>query len=161
MSTVLVELFRHNTWANGCLLEACAGLDDGVLDATGAGTFGSVRETLVHLFGAQGRYVQVLTGSPPEPMVSEREPWPGFERLRASAEVSNHALEEVAVRADSMGILRGERGGKPYALPVAVVMTQAINHATEHRAHINTILTQAGIEPVSIDSWAWHEQGRA
>jgi len=161
MATVLVELFRHNTWANERLLSFCAGLDDSQLDATGGGTYGSVRDTLVHLFGAQGRYVQVLTGSAPVAVVSEREPWPGFERLRESASESNQALETVAARADSMDILRGERGGQPYELPVAVVMTQVINHATEHRAHINTILTQAGVEPVSVDSWAWHEQGSA
>ena len=94
-------------------------------------------------------------------MASEREPWPGFERLRESASASNRALEMVAARADSMDILRGERGGQPYELPVAVAMTQAINQATEHRAHTNTILTQAGIEPVSVDSWAWYEQERA
>jgi uncharacterized damage-inducible protein DinB len=111
----------------------------------------------VHLFGAQGRYVHLLTGQAPEPMVSEREPWPGFDTLRASARASNAGLEAVAARADSMDILRGERGGQSYALPVYVVMTQAINHATEHRAHINTILTQAGIEPPNLDSWTWHE----
>ncbi|MDQ3349525.1 MAG: DinB family protein, partial [Acidobacteriota bacterium] len=147
------------TWANERLLDFCAGLDDATLDATGGGTYGSVRDTLVHLFGAQGRYVHLLTGQAPQTMVSEREPWPGFETLRASARVSGSALEAVAARADSMDILRGERGGQPYELPVGVVMTQAINHATEHRAHINTILTQAGIEPPELDSWNWFEQG--
>jgi uncharacterized damage-inducible protein DinB len=159
MANVLVDLFRHNTWANERLIEACAEFDDATLDATGDGTYGSVRDTLVHLFGAQGRYVRTLMGEAPEPMVSEREPWPGFETLRASAAASHRGLEEVAARADSMGPVSREWQGQLVELSVALLLTQAINHATEHRAHINTILTQAGVEPVWLDGWAWNEQG--
>lgn len=159
MANVLVDLFRHNAWANERLLEACAGLDDAQLDATGDGTFGSVRDTLVHLFGAQGRYVHTLTGERLEPMVSEREPWPGFETLRASAKASHRGLEDVAARADSAGPVSREWDGQMVELPVALLLTQAINHATEHRAHINTILTQAGVEPVALDGWAWNVAG--
>lgn len=159
MATVLVDLFRHNTWANERLLEVCAGLDDAKLDATGDGTYGSVRDTLVHLFGAQGRYVHTLNGEVPATMVSEREPWPGFETLRASAVETDRALEEIATRADSMEPVKREWQGQMVELPVALLMTQAINHATEHRAHINTILTLAGVEPPGLDGWSWQEQG--
>jgi uncharacterized damage-inducible protein DinB len=159
MSNVLVDIFRHNSWANERLLAYCAELDDAQLDATEDGTYGSVRDTLVHLFGAQGRYVHTLTGERPEPMVSERESWPGFETLRASAQASNRGLEEVAARADSMGPVSREWDGRIVELPVALLLTQAINHATEHRAHINTILTQAGVEPVALDGWSWNDAG--
>jgi uncharacterized damage-inducible protein DinB len=159
MSNVLVDIFRHNTWANERLLAYGAELDDKQLDATGDGTYGSVRDTLVHLFGAQGRYVDTLTGKRPEPMVWENEPWPGFEVLRASAQASHRGLEEVAARADSMGPVSREWDGRIVELPVALLLAQAINHATEHRAHINTILTQAGIEPVALDGWAWNDAG--
>jgi uncharacterized damage-inducible protein DinB len=159
MANVLVDLFRHNTWANERMLEYCAGLDDAQLDATEDGTYGSVSDTLVHLFGAQGRYAETLAGKRPEPMVSEREPWPGFETLRASAHASNRVLEEVAARADSMGPVSREWDGRIVELPVSLLLTQAINHATEHRAHINTILTQTAVEPVPLDGWAWNDAG--
>ena len=159
MANVLVDLFRHNTWANERLLACCAELDDAQLDATGGGTFGSVRDTLVHLFAAQGRYVDSLTGQRPVPMVWEDDPWPGFETLRASAQASHQGLEEVAARADSMKPISREWQGQQVELPVALLLTQAINHATEHRAHINTILTQAGVEPVALDGWAWNDAG--
>ena len=38
-------------------------------------------------------------------------------------------------------------------IPASVILVQAINHATEHRAHATTILTQLGIEPPAIDGW--------
>ena len=159
-NNVLVELFRHNTWANERMLDVCAELDDRVLDATGDGVYGSIRDTLVHIFGAQGRYVHRMAGEPPLPMVSEREPFPSFETLRESARASSRAFEELAARAETIETLRGEYGGRPYELEPEVLFTQAINHATEHRAHINTILTQAGVEPAQLDSWAWNDLGR-
>ncbi len=160
MANVLVDVFRHNTWANERLLNVCAGLDDRYLDATGDGTFGSVRNTLVHLLGAQGRYVQTLNGAAPATMVSERERWPGFPTLRASATETNRALETIAEHADSLGVVEREWNGEIIELPVSLLLTQAINHATEHRAHINTILTQAGVEPPGLDGWSWYATER-
>jgi uncharacterized damage-inducible protein DinB len=34
-----------------------------------------------------------------------------------------------------------------------VVLTQVINHATEHREQIKSMLTALGIEPPEIDGW--------
>lgn len=36
-----------------------------------------------------------------------------------------------------------------------VVLVQAINHATEHRTQIFTILTQQGLEPPVLDGWTY------
>ena len=52
-------------------------------------------------------------------------------------------------------VLRGEYQGQSYALPVATIYVQAINHATEHRSQIATILTQQGVEPPDVSGWAW------
>ena len=38
-------------------------------------------------------------------------------------------------------------------IPASVILVQAINHATEHRTHATTILTQLGIDPPAIDGW--------
>ena len=43
------------------LLDACAHLSDAHLDATTKGTFGSVRETLMHLFASEEGYVRDIT----------------------------------------------------------------------------------------------------
>ncbi|MEZ4522752.1 MAG: DinB family protein [Thermomicrobiales bacterium] len=62
MSDHLVDMFRHNRWANLRILDWCAGLDDDLLDSSAPGTFGDARRTLVHLVGAEERYVEYLTG---------------------------------------------------------------------------------------------------
>jgi uncharacterized damage-inducible protein DinB len=49
MVSLLVTLYEHNTGANLRVLDFCAGLSDEQLDASAPGTFGRVRDTLVHI----------------------------------------------------------------------------------------------------------------
>ncbi len=65
MITGLSDFFTYNLWANLRLLDACTHLSDAQLDATTKGTFGSVRETLMHLFAAEEGYVWDITATSP------------------------------------------------------------------------------------------------
>ena len=40
-------------------------------------------------------------------------------------------------------------------IPVGILLIQAINHATEHRAQVATILTQQGSTPPEMDGWTF------
>jgi uncharacterized damage-inducible protein DinB len=53
MNDVLLELYRHKTWATLRLIEHCQGLGDEHLDATIPGTFGTIRDTLRHLVNSE------------------------------------------------------------------------------------------------------------
>ncbi|HEX5506305.1 MAG TPA: DinB family protein [Thermomicrobiales bacterium] len=156
MASILVKLFEHNRWANLRAAEACAGLTDAQLDATVPGTAGTVRVTLMHVAGGEQRYVMLLSGR--QPTYNERDGWPGAAALRRTLDESGRALADLAGRADPDEVLRGERGGQPYELPAMIVYTQAINHATEHRSQIATILTQQGVEPPDFQAWAWLDE---
>ena len=46
----------------------------------------------------------------------------------------------------------------PLDVPKAVILTQVINHATEHRAQVMTILTQLGIQPPELDAWSYFDE---
>src|SRR5216683_5557216 len=61
MTTALLELYRHKTWATLRLIEFCQGLSDEALDATTPGTFGTIRETLRHLVAAEEGYFSTVT----------------------------------------------------------------------------------------------------
>src|SRR6202011_5678949 len=62
MNGVLLELYRHKTWATLRLIEHCQGLDDKHLDATIPGTFGPIRDTLHHLVRSEEGYFFTVTG---------------------------------------------------------------------------------------------------
>ena len=154
MSSILVKLFEHNHWANLRAVEGCAGLADAQLDATVPGTAGSVRGTLMHIASTEQRYVRRLSGR--QPTYGERDGWPGVASLRQALDASGRALSALAARADPDEVLQDEYQGRRVALPVATVYVQAINHATEHRSQIATILTQQGLTPPDFSGWAWN-----
>ena len=37
-------------------------------------------------------------------------------------------------------------------------MMQAINHATEHRTHVSTMITQLGLEPPDMAGWQYMDE---
>ena len=157
MENILGQLFRHNRWANLALLDACKDLTDSQLDATVQGTQGTIRETLKHIVGAEERYVGLLGGAQPDKQ-REREPWEGIGALREAADANGLALIEIAEAEQPGRVLRATWRGTTHEMPAWLPLTQAINHATEHRSQIATILTQQGVEPPSMDGWTFHEQ---
>lgn len=152
MTRSIVALFEHNLWANLRLLDACEGLAEGQLSASCAGTYGGVRDTLVHTFASEGRYMRELTSGASEATLSEDDSFPGIPALRKHATTSGEALIGLAEQLPEDHILRGEYRGRPYEMPASLMFTQAINHATEHRTNITTILSQQGVEPPRLDA---------
>ena len=154
MTTGLPDFFKYNLWANLRLLDACEHLSDAQLDATINGTFGSVRETLMHLFAAEEGYVRSFTGTTPTPPLNELTTFPGLDELRQRAERSGRADHNCGAR-DLSQILHLDGG--TYDAPAIIVVIQAINHAIDHRSQIATLLSQQGIEPPDLDGWAYND----
>jgi uncharacterized damage-inducible protein DinB len=152
----IVELYRHNLWANLRIIDACDGLSEEQLKRSVEGTYGSIADTLVHLFASEERYVsQLPRGTPPRDPLHETRPFPGLALLRRRARRSGEALIDFAERVRPQQMLRGVYRGRSYAMSVSAPLVQAINHATEHRTQIATMLTQSGVTPPDTDGWAY------
>ncbi|HET7638754.1 MAG TPA: DinB family protein, partial [Ktedonobacteraceae bacterium] len=134
-------------------------LSDTQLDATMNGTFGSVRETLMHLFASEEGYTRSVTGNiPTTPQLKELTQLPDFDELRRRAKRTGEDLirfAEQAEQADLNKILHLDGG--TYDAPVIVVVIQAINHAIDHRSQIATLLSQQDIELPALDGWAYND----
>ena len=158
MSTGLSDFFKYNLWANLRLLDACAQLSDAQLDATMKGTFGSVRETLMHLLAAEEVYARHFTGTSPTPRLKELTTFPGFDELRRRAELSGNELITIAEQGDLSQIFHLDEG--TYEAPAIIILIQAIDHGIDHRSQIATLLSQQGIEPPALDAWAYNDAMR-
>jgi len=158
MTPGLRGFFEYNLWANLRLLDTCASLSDAQLDRTMSGTFGSIRETLLHIFSSEEGYARSVTGTAPTPQLEELTAFPGFDELRQRAEQSGNRLITASEQAEMGKILYLDEG--TYPAPVIVVMIQAINHGVDHRSRIATLLSQQGIEPPDLDSWAYNDAMR-
>lgn len=154
---MLVDLFHHNTWANMKLLDACESLGDEQLGANVPGCYGSIRDTLIHIVGAEVSYVKRVTGRlPGEPL--KRGEFPGFEVMKKVARWSGEELLQLALSAGPTNMVRETGQGKSVQYKLTALMTQAINHSTEHRTQVATILTQQSIEPPDMSGWAYMEE---
>ena len=122
------------------------------------GTFGSVRETLMHLFAAEEGYVRALTGKIPTPRLADLTHFPGFDELRQRVKRSGEALITFAERVEQEELDKIlHLDGGTYDAPVIIVVIQAIGHTIDHRSQIATLLSQQGIESPDLDSWAYND----
>jgi uncharacterized damage-inducible protein DinB len=152
MTDWTTAFYRQNEWANLAIIDVCRGLTDEQLDATVPGTYGTVRETLRHIVGAEGGYAARL-GAEPASRLKGGDPWPGFDAL---AEMASAAAEVfvASVSGDPAHAIR-VGGDDPWDAEAAVIAVQVLNHGTEHRSQIATILTTLGIEPPELSGWEW------
>ena len=150
-NTTLMKFFEHNNWANFQLIEVCAALSDIQLDAEpDATTKGSIRLTLHHMMASQQSYWTQLAGVPP---VFDWHSPPDFEAIREAAKITGEGL--LALASDESGKLETTFHHDGYAIEPWVVMLQAINHATEHREQIKSLLSKLGLTPPRIDGWMY------
>src|SRR5512143_3225667 len=144
--SVLEKMFEHNNWANGLIIDACLALSDEQLDAAPkSATMGSLRETLTHMVSSQAGYLRLLT-LPVEERVGARQPL-ALAELKQSAEESGKALAALAADGGS-GLEKSQlQTTDGFYVRPWVVMVQIINHATEHREQIKSMLSALGITP--------------
>ncbi len=152
-NAILLELFRHNVWANDVMVDACRDLSNEQLATELAGTYGRLDQTLVHLARAQGGYFRTLTDWQPGPehRLEYDEPFPGVDRIAEHLRFTGERLIEVAGNASADRDLESTWRGEPYRLPEWVLLLHAAHHATEHRQQIATVLTTLGIDPPEPD----------
>ena len=154
----LVKIFEHNNWANLRILEACAALSDEQLDTEPQSvTKGTIRRTLVHLVSSQHSYLRSLT----LPLEQRQESVTiEYADLRESVRKSGEALLAFA-RGEQQPFQSPLQTRDGYMVDAWVLMVQIINHATEHREQINSMLSALGITPPDMDGWSYGEAAKA
>lgn len=148
----LTRLFEHNNWANTLTLHACLALSDQQLDAEPlTGAYGTIRDTLTHLIRAQSGYLSLLT----IPFEQRTRPATTFDELPDLLATSGKQLLALAAGASDKGLPAPLRTLDDHHVEPWVVLLQVINHATEHREQINSMLTALGVTPPELDGWAY------
>jgi uncharacterized damage-inducible protein DinB len=153
----LTTLFSHNLWANLRLLDRCSELSSEQLATTVLGTFGSIHDTLQHITLAERSYYsRISTGQ--RYHRSEDSKSMKILEMKESIRKSGSGLIEWARKVQAEDKVLIDWDGIPREVPKTIILTQVINHATEHRAQIMVILTQLGIQPPELDSWTYFDE---
>jgi uncharacterized damage-inducible protein DinB len=156
MDPLLRDAFEHEAWANAALLAFCEQLAPEQLRATSPGAYGSVLETIRHHLDAAAWYQHRLG--------LDRVAWEKQdlrtddvgELRRRAGEVHGRWERILAEAVDPERVIDGDPDGSPTEhIRAGVYLAQVLNHGSEHRGQVCTILTTLGIEPPELDVWAY------
>jgi uncharacterized damage-inducible protein DinB len=151
MTSVLLELVRHKTWATVQLIEYCQRLAPEHLDATVPGTFGSVRDTLRHLLRSDEGYFRNITGEDSAIMPPQAGLGALAERFRERSKRWEAIMQDPALPDRDVPTRWG-------TCKAVAAMAQSIHHADDHRTQVLSILGARGLRVPELDMWAYGAQ---
>ncbi len=149
----LLELFRHNTWADVKVFDVALGLDREQLQREAHGTRDSVIGTLGHLVHVEDAYLAMIERRPREAL--------GF-----NAEYVAHDLDWFAARVPVVGsaYLRVLESSAPngldfdlgipwFSFPISARegLRQVLTHSSQHRSQVLSWLSAQGVETPDLD----------
>jgi uncharacterized damage-inducible protein DinB len=149
MSTALLELCQHSTWATVGLIRYCQGLAAEDLDATIPGTYGTIRATLRHLVESEEGYLTDLTGVRSEPLPDDPV---ALDVLAARIELLGPRWEGFALNIELQEREIVTKDGC-WRVPGAVPLAQMLHHANDHRTHVLSILGAHGHDDLRLSVW--------
>ncbi|MBV8878344.1 MAG: DinB family protein [Planctomycetaceae bacterium] len=144
----------YTRWADARMLDAASTLTPEQYTKDLGSSLKSVRDTLVHIVGAQWLYLSRFKGESPKAGWSPAD-YPGVAELRdrwnpVVAELEAFAAaqtEESLAKPLSYRNLKGDA----LSFPLGQVLLQVTNHSTYHRGQGTTLIRQLGGRPPSTD----------
>jgi uncharacterized damage-inducible protein DinB len=155
MTLNLERALKHMSWANQEVYKLIIALPDEALDAYATDPEWNVGEILRHIASSSGGYGARLKGLDAEVLVRPTT----MQELQVIAKklLSNDAelLQLANVEDEKIAVTRE---GKTTHWMCSTIVTQAIHHATEHRAQAVSALEAKGFKAVDLDEfdvWAY------
>ena len=146
MDVVTDRLFRHLAWANSYVFDAIANQPDIYLKLSAPNDTWTVAEILEHLTAS--RYADLLDGAGdiPTQVPKNKSEVLALKQLSATfdarlSESAKHPIGFVEFQRDDRTIRRNRE----------TILTQAIHHATEHRAQIAGIFANHNLKIIDLD----------
>ena len=161
----LNDLLAFGRWANDKICESVAQLDDAAFASEAGGSFGSVRGTLLHMYGADWVWLERFHGRSPRSMPEPSEPVTTLAQVRAKWEPIQDQLREFAARATLADLGRSlsytSFAGEPFQRILSDALVHLVNHGTYHRGQVVTLLRQLGRSAPSTDYIRWVDASRS
>jgi uncharacterized damage-inducible protein DinB len=155
------ELYDYNQWANERVISSVTPLTDEMFTRNMGNSFGSVRDTLAHIIGAEWIWLERWLGRSPKAL------------LNASDFPTVRALQQrwATVRQDQTQYIRTlvpdrlkdelsytNTREEHYSYALWRQMVHVTNHSSYHRGQITTLLRQLGAEPVPTDLLVYYDE---
>lgn len=157
-------LYQYNTWANGRVFDATAALPPEAFLRDLGNSFPSIRDTLVHIVGAEWVWLERWHGNSP-PRLPPGSDFSSHDAVRARwAEVERDQARYLAALTEDIlarEVAYTNLKGQPFRYPLWQQLLHVVNHSTYHRGQVTTMLRQLGARPVSTDLLVFYDSGRS
>ena len=143
------------SWANKEVYKLIAELPDAALDAFATDPEWTVREILRHIAAASGGYAYRLDGIENQPLEQPKNMAELLEITKTLEITDARLIKLVELEDESIEVIRD---GKTIHWMRSTIITQAVHHATEHRAQAISALEARGYKAVNLDDfdlWAY------
>lgn len=153
----LQRAFTYHAWANAKLIDFSRVLPPEKLKLTATGTLGSIERTLTHLVSSEQFYLRDLTGEDPSQWIESLVA--SIDELAVSTEENSRRWTTYihARRDPDESYVTNWRGKRKNVIRWGTLI-QALNHGTEHRTHVCTVLGANGIEPPDISVGTYEDE---
>lgn len=156
----LRRLLDYHYWARDRLLEAAGRLSADDLTKDLGSSFRSVRDTLVHVYGAEWIWCSRWQGTSP-PALPDASAFVDVPALRAAWQRLEATMRDVLERFGRDGVDRvveyRDLRGTTWRQPYGELLQHVINHASYHRGQVTTMLRQLrAAPPESMDLIAFY-----
>lgn len=159
----LETLYDYGYWANRKLFDVISQLTPEQFTRPVAGSYGSIRNTMVHVLSAEAGWLDRCGGPKRGPRLNPAD-FPTVESLmQAWNRVESQAREFLAtLRDDDLGRSAeyvNDRAEKR-SMPVGELMQHAANHGAHHRGQVALLLRMLGQAPGNFDSLIYYADKR-
>ena len=146
----LKTLVDYHYWARDTMLEAVERLDPSELTRDLGNSFSSIRDTLVHLYGAERIWCARWQHEAPQGMPDPAQ----FPDLTAIRRVWSDQEAQLRAVVDGLGEAGVDRvieyrtlNGQPQSQPFWQMLQHLVNHGSYHRGQVTTMLRQLKYNP--------------
>lgn len=151
---VIRSLYQYNVWANRRILTATSGLTPEQFVAPAGSSYPSVRDTLVHIMGAEWIWLSRWNGISPNAMFAVID-FPNLQSIQTRWDAIEAETQQLIDQIDPSQLTEvvsyiNTRGEK-WAYPLWQQIVHQVNHATQHRSEVAAMLTYFGNSPGDLD----------
>ncbi|HUA00935.1 MAG TPA: DinB family protein [Candidatus Aquilonibacter sp.] len=158
-------LYDFNAWANRRTLDACAALDAEKFLRDLGSSFGSVRDTLTHIYGAEWIWHERWAGRTPTGALPKPADFPDFDSIRARLSEMDATLIDYVAALQPEDLRRVVEfktiTAGVISHPLAYFLQHLANHGTYHRGQVATMLRQLGAKPTGTDMTVFYRERAA
>lgn len=148
-------LARYNAWANRRLYDAVACLPEAEYFQVRPSFFGSIHNTLNHIWVGDEIWIGRVEGRPPAGLKLDARPFADLAALRAAREAQDARIARVVEGFDDAALgedlVYRNTAGTEFRTRLSWVLTHLFNHQTHHRGQVHDMLSQTPVAPPALD----------